>query len=174
MPRAESRSRGAQHETSFCLRPGGGSRPLAPACVGSGDTASERALTLGEIRELTGLSAPIETAAAQQARHREYSGPVDSLILSTMRVEVVGPDDTRRFRWLPVCAGSRCELHDPVTDTSDTFDLATSPIVRGDAEAVGSAHGITLLSEIGQHMARTGPRSVPGWSMAPSGSSPIT
>ena len=69
-----------------------------------------------------------------------------------MRVEVVGPDDTRRFRWLPVCAGSRCELHDPVTDTSDTFDLATSPIVRGDAEAVGSAHGITLLSEIGQHM----------------------
>ena len=123
-----------------------------PACVGGGGSVSERALTFAEIRELTGLSAPIETAAVQQARQRENSASLDSLILSTMRVEVVGPDATRRFRWLPACAGPRCELHDPVTGTSDTFDLATSTIVRGDAEAIGSAHGITLLSETGQHM----------------------
>ena len=123
-----------------------------PACFGGGNTVSERALTLGEVRELTGLSAPIETAAAQQVRQQANSARVDSLILSTMRVEVVGPDDTRRFRLLSECTGPRCELHDPVTGAIDPFDLATSTIVRGDAEAIGSAHGITLLSETGKHM----------------------
>ena len=73
-------------------------------------------------------------------------------ILSTMRMEVVGSDDTRRFRLLSACAGPRCELHDPVTGAIDTFDLASSPVVRGDADALGSAHGITLLSETGLHM----------------------
>ena len=123
-----------------------------PACVGGGDSVSERALTFGEIRELTGLSPPIETAAAQQARQQENSARADSVILSTMRVEVAGPDATLAVRWLPACAGPRCELHDPTTGATDTFDLATSPIVRGDAEAIGSAHGITLLSETAQHM----------------------
>ena len=122
------------------------------ACSGGGDSISERTPTSREIRELTGLSAPVETAAAQQARQQENSARVDSLILSTMRVEVVGQDGTHTFRWLPACAGTRCELHDPVTGTSNTFDLATSAVVRGDAEAIGSAYGITLLSETGQNM----------------------
>ena len=121
------------------------------AACGNGP-ASMPALSPGDIRNLTGLSAPIETAAAQQARQQENSARVDSLILSTMHVEVAGPDDTRRFRLLPECSGARCEMHDPVTGTSDMFDLAASPVVRGDAEAIGSAHGITLLSETGRHM----------------------
>ena len=117
-----------------------------------GGSGSMPALSPGDIRDLTGLSAPVETAAAQQARQREHSARVDSLILSTMHVEVAGPDDTRRFRQLPACVGWRCELHDPVTGAIDNFDLAASPVVRGDAEAIGSAYGITLLSETGRHM----------------------
>ncbi len=122
------------------------------ACSAGGDSASQRALTPAEIRDLTGLSAPLETAEAQQARQQENSAHADSVILSTMRVKVAGPDATLAFRWLPACAGPRCEMHDPATGETDTFDLAASPVVRGDAQAIGSAHGITLLSETGQHM----------------------
>ncbi len=135
-------------------------RPACALAVGAvlflaacgGGSGSMPALSPGDIRDLTGLSAPVETAAAQQARQRAHSARVDALILSTMHVEVAGLDDTRRFRLLPACVGSRCELHDPVTGAIDNFDLAASPVVRGDAEAIGSAHGITLLSETGQHM----------------------
>ena len=122
------------------------------ACAGGGDSASERTPTVGEIRDLTGLSEPVETAAAQQARQQGNSARADSLVLSTTHVEAVLPDETRRFRLLPECAGPRCELLDPVTGETDRIDLATSPIVRGEAEAIGSAHGITLLSETGRHM----------------------
>ena len=38
------------------------------ACGGSGGSGSPPALGLDDIRELTGLSAPVETATAQQAR----------------------------------------------------------------------------------------------------------
>ena len=122
------------------------------ACSVGGDSASERTLTVGEVRELTGLSAPIETAAAQLTRQQANSARADSLVLSTTHVEAVLPDETRRFRLLSECAGPRCELLDPVTGATDRIDLATSPIVRGDAEAIGSAHGITLLAETGRHM----------------------
>lgn len=122
-----------------------------PACVGGGDSVSGRAPTPSEIRALTGLSVPVDTAAAQQARQQENSARVDSLILSTMNVEVAGPDATHAFRWLPACSGLRCELHDPVTGETHARDLAPSQILRGDGEAIGSAHGITLLSETGQH-----------------------
>ena len=122
------------------------------ACAAGNGAVTERAPTVGEIRELTELSAPIETAAAQQARQRENVARADSLMLSTMHVEVVGPDATHGFRWLTTCAGPRCDLHDPVTGETDTTSLASSTIVRGDAEAIGSAHGITLLAETGRHM----------------------
>ena len=56
------------------------------ACVGD-DSASERALTTAEIRELTGLSAPVETAEAQQERSLDIFAHADSLILSTMHGE---------------------------------------------------------------------------------------
>ena len=115
------------------------------ACAGGGDPVSR--LTPGEVRELTGLSAPVETAAAQQARQRELSARADSLILSTMRVEVVGPDGTHTFRWLPACAGPRCELHDPAGGETGTIGLDTSAAEPVDAEVIGSAYGITLVSE---------------------------
>ena len=123
-----------------------------PACVGDGASVSGPALTTGEIRELTGLSAPVETAAAQQHRQVEIFARADSLNLSTMRVEVAGPDVTHGFRWLTACAGAQCKLHDPVTGETDTINLATFEVVPGDGEVIGSAHGITLMSESGQHM----------------------
>ena len=94
----------------------------------------------------------VETAAAQQARQQENSARADSLILSTMHVEVAGPDATLAFRWLSEYSGPRCELRDPTTGETDTISLATSAVVRGDAEAIGSVHGITLLSETGKHV----------------------
>ena len=115
-------------------------------------TGGERALTTGEIRELTGLSAPVETAAQQQARQEDIFARADSLILSTMRVEVVGPDVTFARRWLPACSGPSCDLHDPVTGRTGTSSLATFEIVQGDAEVIGSVHGITLMSETTHHM----------------------
>ena len=125
---------------------------LLPACGGGGASVSERTLTLGEIREITGLSEPIETAAAQQGRQEDVFARADSLILSTTRAEVVGPDGTHGFRWLTACTGPRCELHDPTTGRTDTIDLATAAAVMGDAEAVGSAYGITIVSEISHYI----------------------
>ncbi|MCY4394747.1 MAG: hypothetical protein OXC10_06395 [Rhodospirillaceae bacterium] len=122
------------------------------SCAGGGASVSERTLTLGEIRDLTGLSAPVETAAQQQARQEDVFVRADSLILSTMRVEVAGPDGTLARRWLAACSGPSCDLHDPVTGRTETSSLATFEIVRGDAEVIGSAHAITLMSETTHHM----------------------
>ncbi|MXX87970.1 MAG: transferrin-binding protein-like solute binding protein [Boseongicola sp. SB0677_bin_26] len=104
----------------------------------------------GDIRELTGLSAPAETAAAQQARQQGIAARADSLVLSTTHAEVVHPDGTPASRWLATCSGTRCELQDPATGDMDARDVANFPVLRGDAEAIGSAHGITLVSETGQ------------------------
>ena len=129
---------------------------LSLAACGGGDSASQRTPTIGEIRELTGLSAPVETAAQQQARQEDVFARADSLILSTMRVEVAGPEGTFARRWLPACSGPSCDLHDPVTGRTETSSLATSQIVLGDAEVIGSAHGITLMSETVHHMGQVG------------------
>ena len=118
------------------------------SCSGGGD--SPRMLTLGDIRELTGLSAPAETAAEQRARHRESSARADSLFLSTTHVEVDGPDGTVAFPLLANCSGTRCDLQDSATGDVHARDVANFPVLRGDAEALGSAQGITLLSETGQ------------------------
>ena len=120
------------------------------ACGGSG---SKPALGVDDIRELTGLSAPVETAEAQEARQQDILSRADSLILSTTHVETVLPDETRAYRrWVAECSGAECELLDPTTGESHTSGLDTGVYVPGDAEAIGSAHGITLVSESGSHM----------------------
>ena len=124
---------------------------LSLAACGGGDMNSRPALGLDEIRDLTGLSAPVETATAQQARQQEILSRADSLILSTMHVEAVLPDETRAFRQLSECSGAECELLDPASGETDTVSVDDSEIVLGDAEAIGSAHGITLMSESSHH-----------------------
>ena len=49
---------------------------------------SERALTLVGMREFSGLSAPTETLEAQQARNPDTLQRANSLVLSTMYVEM--------------------------------------------------------------------------------------
>ena len=123
-----------------------------PACGGSGDAMSGRALGLGEIRDLAGLSAPVETGTAQQERRPDVIARADSLVVSTMHIEVAGPDAARALRRLSECSGPQCDLLDPVTGETDAISLDTFRTVRGDAEAIGSAHGVTLTSESAQRM----------------------
>ena len=120
------------------------------ACGGSGDSASEGPLTSGEIRALTGLSAPTETPEAAQARGLDIFARADSLILSTMHGET-GNAEVPAFRLLTQCGGSRCSVTEPLSGAVDTIELANTPLRHGAATAIGSKHGITLMSESSTH-----------------------
>jgi len=117
------------------------------ACGGSGDMNSRPALALGDIRELAGLSAPIETGSEQQARQQDIYSRADSLILSTVHLEGTVDGETHSFRMMSECSGAVCTLVEPVTGVTDTTSLGDVEVVLGEAEAIGSAHGITLMSE---------------------------
>ena len=119
------------------------------ACAG-GDSASDRALTPGEIRELAGLSAPVETPEAAQARGLDIFARADSLILSTMHGET-GSAEVPTFRLLTQCGGSRCSVTEPLSGTVDSIELANTPLRQGAGTALGSKHGITLMSESSTH-----------------------
>ena len=124
------------------------------ACGGGGNTGSQPALGLDDIRELTGLSAPAETAAAQEARQQDILARADSMILSTLHVEQAFPDETRTFPRLSECSGSECVVLDPVTGETVTSSVDRLVSASGDAEAeaIGSAHGITLRSKSAHDM----------------------
>ena len=119
------------------------------ACVGD-NSASERALTTAEIRELTGLSAPVETAEAQQERSLDIFAHADSLILSTMHGET-GSAELPAFRLLTQCSGTQCTVTEPLSGSVDTIELVNTPLRQGAATAIGSQYGITLLSESSTH-----------------------
>jgi len=120
------------------------------ACGGGGNTVSERALTLGEIRALTGLSAPVETAEAAQERSLDIFAHADSLNLSTMHGES-GSAEIPTFRLLTQCSGTQCIVTEPLTGTVDTIELANTPLRHGAATAIGAKHGITVVSESSTH-----------------------
>ena len=122
------------------------------ACGGDSDSESRPDLSLDDIRELTGLSAPIEAATTQQQRQQDIVSRADSLIVSTMHMEAVLPDATHTFRLVSECSGPQCDLLDPTTGETDTTGLSTSGIVLGDADSIGSKHGVTLISENARHM----------------------
>ena len=120
------------------------------ACGGGGDVVSERALTLGEVRELTGLAAPAETAEAQQERSLDIFARADSLVLSTMHGET-GNAEVPAFRFLTECSGGRCTATDPLSGAVDAIELVNTPLRHGAATAIGAKHGITLVSESSGH-----------------------
>ena len=122
------------------------------ACGGSGGSGSPPALGLDDIRELTGLSAPIETAAAQQARQQDIVSRANSLVVSTMHTELTLPEGTLTVRQVSECTGAECQLLDPTTGDTEAAGLDTAIVGLGDAEAIGSAHGITLMSRTGSQM----------------------
>ena len=117
------------------------------ACGGGGDSVSERTPTVDEIRELTGLSVPMETPEAAQARHLDIFPRADSLILSTMHGET-GSAEIPTFRLLTQCSGAQCTLTDPLSGAVDTIELVNTPLRHGAATAIGSKHGITLVSRV--------------------------
>ena len=120
------------------------------ACGGGGGSVSGRASTLDDIRELTGLSAPVETPEAALARGLDVFGRADSLILSTMHGET-GDAEVPTFRLLTQCGGSQCTVTEPLSGTVDTIDLANTPLRQGAATAIGEKHGVTLVSESSGH-----------------------
>ena len=111
---------------------------------------SERTPTLDEIRELTGLSAPVETPEAALARGLEVRARADSLILSTMHGET-GSAGIPTFRFLTQCSGPRCTLTDPLSGAVDTIELVDTPLRQGAATGLGEKHGITLFRESSTH-----------------------
>ena len=111
---------------------------------------SEGPLTSGEIRELTGLSAPLETPEAQPERSLDIFPRADSLILSTMHGETDNAE-VPAFRFLTECGGAQCTATDPLSGTVDTIELLNTPLRHGAATAIGSKLGITLMSESSTH-----------------------
>ena len=98
-----------------------------------------------DILALTGLSAPIETGAAQQQREGSIRSRADTMILSTFHV---GEGTTSSIEFLTDCSGSQCELQIPSSGETSTIslaDLASTP--TPDIEAVGSRYGVTLVEE---------------------------
>ncbi len=120
------------------------------ACGGGGESGSRLGLGVDDIRELTGLSAPMESAAAQQARQQDIVSRADSLVVSTMHTEFALPEGTLTVRQLSECSGVECQLLDPTTGDTEAAGLDRVVMGIGDAEAIGSAHGITLTSRSGQ------------------------
>ena len=128
---------------------------LAAAAVFSlaacgGDSVSERALTVGEIRELTGLTAPTETPETQQERSLDIFPRADSLIMSTIHGET-GNAEFPTFRHTTQCSGTQCTVTEPLSGAVDTIELVNTPLGHGAATAIGSKHGITLMSESSTH-----------------------
>ena len=125
---------------------------ISLAACGGGNSGSQPTLGLDDIRELTGLSAPVETATEQQARQQDIVSRADSLIVSTTHTEKVLADETRTVRGVSECAGAECVLLDPATGETHTSSIDQVEMVPGDAETIGTAHGITLMSKGGHHM----------------------
>ena len=124
---------------------------LSLAACGGGDSVSERALTSGEIRALTGLSVPVETAEAAQERSLDIFARADSLIMSTIHGET-GNAEFPTFRHTTQCSGTQCTVTEPLSGTVGTIELPNTPLRHGAATAIGSKPpGITLVSESSVH-----------------------
>ena len=115
---------------------------LLGACVGDEEPPT---LDPKSVRDLTGLSAPTETPAAQTARAPAIISRSDSLLISTTHGETDHPD-IPTFRLRARCSGTRCVMSEPTTGFTQTIRLANLDFVATDAVAVGTRHGITLVS----------------------------
>ena len=103
------------------------------------------------IRALTGASAPIEAPAAQSARAPAIVQRADSIIISTIYGDT-SHSALPEFRIGAQCTGIRCTLTEPTTGLTETVNLSDSEFAAGAAEAVGTRHGITVMSAAGRHM----------------------
>ena len=122
---------------------------LLSACGGGGGGGgggSAPQLSGSEIRNLTGATAPIETPAAQSARSPGIVSRANSLIVST----VYGETDHSAlptFRLRARCSGTHCSISEPNTGYSEALSPSDFEFSTGPVEAVGTKHGITLMSQ---------------------------
>ena len=115
---------------------------LLGACAGDEEPPT---LDPESVRDLTGLSAPTETPAAQTARAPAIISRSDSLLISTMHGETDHPD-IPTFRLRARCSGTRCVMSEPTTGFTQTIRLTDLDFVAADAVAVGTKRDITLVS----------------------------
>ena len=123
---------------------------LLLAACGGGGGGQLAAVSLDSIRDLTGAATPIETVAAQDARAPSILSRSDSLIVSTVYMEPSDPD-LPEFRLRAQCTGVRCLISEPRSGYSGTFTLSLSDFETPPGsvdEAVGTKHGITLISSM--------------------------
>lgn len=118
---------------------------LLGACVGDEDSGLGPALDPASVRDLTGLSAPTETPAAQTARTPAIVSRSDSLIISTIHGDTDHPN-IPTFRLQARCSGTRCSISEPTTGLTQTIRLADLEFAAAETVAVGTKHGITLMS----------------------------
>ncbi len=114
------------------------------SCAG-GKSGSDP-LSVESIRELTGMTAPVETPAAQNARAPGIASRSDSLIISTTYGET-SDVEFPTFSIGAQCAGTRCTISEPRSGYASTVTLSELEFVDGSPDAVGTKHGITLMSE---------------------------
>lgn len=120
------------------------------ACGGGG--SGEFRSSPSDIRALTGVSAPVETPEAQAARLPAIVQRTDSLILSTIYGDSDDPALPAELRIRAECTGTRCTLTEPTTGFTDTVSLSDFEVVEGETEAIGTRHGITVMSAAGRYM----------------------
>ena len=118
---------------------------LLAACGGDEQREIGPALDLERVRELTGVSAPIEAPAAQTARAPGIVSRSDSLIASTIHGET---DDfgNPTYRLRADCSGTECRISDPSTGFSQTVGLDDLELSAADTVAIGTRHDITLMA----------------------------
>ena len=98
------------------------------------------------IRELTGMTAPAETSAEQNARAREIISRSDSMIIST----IYGETSDVEFPTVIMgsrCAGTQCVISEPRSGHSSIVNLSDLEFVEGSPVVLGTKNGITLMSE---------------------------
>ena len=119
---------------------------LLGAC---GDGLEAPTLDPDSVRDLTGLSAPSETPAAQTARAPAIVSRSDSLIISTIHGDTDHPA-IPTFRLQARCSGTRCSISEPTIGFTQTIRLADLEFVAAETVAVGTKHGITPMSGTSQ------------------------
>ncbi len=119
---------------------------LLNACGGGGGGGSAPQVSGSQIRNLTGAAVPIETPGAQRARSPGIVARADSLIVST----VYGETDHSAlptFRLRAGCSGTQCSISESSVGYIVTLSPSDFEFSTGSVEAVGTKHGITLMSQ---------------------------
>ena len=119
------------------------------ACGGGGNGTSP-ITNPSDARALTGLSAPAESPAAQDARAPGIVSRADSLIISTAYGNT-NHADLPQFRILARCSGISCTYTEPTTGYYERVTISDFGFLAGSAQAIGTQYGITLVDETGSY-----------------------